>query len=229
MDSIPQISRIRQPSTQKRHSSSDTALTASIKIKHSKSISSLLNLKPDHSKTKSTILSDLSFKKFPKFSSSDLLSTERTQLSSHSTVNSQSNELPRIRTTNFISDSLRNKWDVLSMCMNYRNGKDLEPTLNMISTIMKALDILSKEPGKYKEEMELIVTALKSCVFSTRDKIPNYLQDEIYELFTDTVISMDSSIPYFYLYNALLSIYERYRDKVNMQDILIQELENSKN
>ena len=98
----------------------------------------------------------------------------------------------------------------------------------MISSIMKALEILSKEPGKYREEMEMIVSQLKICVYNTRDKIPGYLQDEIFELFTDTVVSMDSNIPYFYLYEAMLSIYDKYRAKVSVQDTIIKDLENSK-
>jgi hypothetical protein len=112
--------------------------------------------------------------------------------------------------------------------MTYRSGKDLEPNLSMISSIIKALEILSKEPGKYREEMEMIVSQLKICVYNTRDRIPSYLQDEIFELFTDTVVSMDSNIPYFYLYQAMLSIYEKYRSKVSVQDSIIKDLENSK-
>lgn len=229
MDSIPKIPRTRHSSTKRRPLSTDILHSVSRPTLNSKSISTLLNLNSNHSKSKSSIPFDFSFKNAYKQSNSDLLQTDRKQISSHSNTKNQLNELPRVRSTNFISDSLRNKWDVLSMCISYRNGKDLDPTLIMISSIMKGLEILSQEPGKYKEEMELIVNQLKGCVYSTRDKIPTYLQEEIFELYTDTVISMDNSVPYFYLYEALLSIYERYRVKVNIQQDLIKELESSNN
>ena len=215
---MPQISGLRNPS-KKRHLSSDLALSSSRGALHTKSISSLFPLKPEQIRTISTIPTDLSFKKSKKLSHADSLQTFKTQLVQ---------ELPRVRSTIFNSDCLRNKWDVLNLCTTYRNGKDLQPNLGMISSIMKALEILSKEPGKYREEMEMIVSQLKICVYNTRDNIPGYLQDEIFELFTDTVVSMDSNIPYFYLYEAMLSIYDRYRAKVSVQDAIIKDLENSK-
>jgi hypothetical protein len=215
---MPQISRLRNPS-KKRHLSTDLASSSSRGGLQSKSISSLISFKPEHKKTNSTIPTEISFKNSNKLSQTDSLQTFKTHLVQ---------ELPRVRSTIFNSDSLRNKWDVLNLCMTYRSGKDLEPNLSMISSIIKALEILSKEPGKYREEMEMIVSQLKICVYNTRDRIPSYLQDEIFELFTDTVVSMDSNIPYFYLYQAMLSIYEKYRSKVSVQDSIIKDLENSK-
>ncbi|CAG9334023.1 unnamed protein product [Blepharisma stoltei] len=73
-------------------------------------------------------------------------------------------------------------------------------TLNRTKLIIKALEILANEDGKYKEELKNIVEEIKTAIFINKGEIGTEVLEHIYEKYPDTLTDLDGLIPFYYLY-----------------------------
>lgn len=174
----------------------------------------------------SSCMSYIQSKRGPYDKSLDSLQSERKFLSPVNDSRRNSHQLPKVKSAKaFSSNSLKNKWEVITMLSNNSSSLNITTAQN----VMRALTVLAKEPGIYQEEMILIVNQLQRCVFCAKEEIPTYLQNELYDLYIDAVGSLNEYIPYFYLYKSCISLNGSFQERYQAQQDTINSLKQGKN
>lgn len=184
-----------------------------------------LGIRASYDFSESSYHNNILSKRFPDEKPAYSLHSERKFLSPVSDARRNSHQLPKVKSAkSFSSNSLKNKWEMITMLTSNTNCL----TLNTAENVMKALGVLASEPGIYQEEMTKIVSQLHKCIFCSKEEIPVYIQNELYELYIDAAGSLNEFIPYFYLYRTFISINSQFQDKFKSQQDTIQTLKQGK-
>ncbi|CAG9332639.1 unnamed protein product [Blepharisma stoltei] len=107
----------------------------------------------------------------------------------------------RNSTKSFSSTVLKTKLDLVLALRNlFDDDKEPKRTLNRIKMIIKALEILSNEDGKYKDELKRIVEEIRNAIFINKGEVEEDVLEYVYESYPETITDLDGLIPFFYLY-----------------------------
>ncbi|CAG9332638.1 unnamed protein product [Blepharisma stoltei] len=109
----------------------------------------------------------------------------------------------RSSSQSFNSAVLKTKLDLvlaLRSLVDDRKEKEKSRSLNRTKMIIKALEILSNEDGRYKDELRNIVQEIRNSVFIAKEEIEAEVLEHIYEKYPETLTDLDGLIPFYYLY-----------------------------
>ncbi|CAG9329776.1 unnamed protein product [Blepharisma stoltei] len=135
---------------------------------------------------------------------------------------------PEFRYHEFNSPFIKTKSDIITtlreLMVTTQRPYDSSQTINRLKLVLKTLEILSNEEGKYQAEMKYIVDEIKNAIFANKEEIKPKLLEIVYEKHIDALSDLDGYVPYSYLYYILNEINEGYIGKELQNEKNIEEL-----
>lgn len=116
---------------------------------------------------------------------------------------------PLIKSSSFNSPYLKTKLEIVMTLRELIHTHDSDLTITRLKTILKALEILANEEGKYQGEMLFMVDEIKKTLYIHKEKIDPKILEIVYERHIDALTDQDGYIPYIYLYYIILEINQK--------------------